>query len=175
MGATQSPKLGVFQGGRSAERLLLASSSPLFLEPSHATGVSARMDHLSPEQRQTLQDQLLEEQKRILTQLAPHWTRLPLPEGEPRDLSDMATEDELRMLMHGLDHRQQKRLFEIASALVRFRDGVFGICEESDEDIPYARLELDPTVRRTAECQEEFEEEQARAQRLARDSGGQAY
>lgn len=133
------------------------------------------MEHLSDEQRSALSAQLLEEQERILTQVAPHWTRLPLPEGEPRDLSDMATEDELRMLMHGLDHRQQRRLFEIASALVRMRDGLFGICEDSDEEIPFARLALDPTVRRTAECQEEHEQEEARAQKLARDGGGQAY
>lgn len=133
------------------------------------------MQHLSAEQQASLKAQLQDEEARLLSQVAPHWTRLPLPEGEPRDLSDMATEDELRMLMHGLDERQRQRLFEIAAALVRLRDGIYGLCEESDEEIPYARLALDPTFRRTAECQQEYEEELARAQKLARDRGGQAY
>lgn len=133
------------------------------------------MQHLSSEQKKDLENQLLEEQAKLLTQASPHWTRLPLPEGEPRDLSDMATEDELRMLMHGLDHRQRARLFEIASALLRMRDGVYGICEDSDEEIPARRLALDPTFRRTAECQAEHEEEQERARTLARNEGGEAY
>lgn len=133
------------------------------------------MTHLSSEQKQTLNAQLLAEQAQLLSGVAPHWTRLPLPEGEPRDLSDMATEDELRMLMHGLDHRQRLRLFEIASALVRLRDGQFGLCEDSDEPIPYARLALDPTVRRTAECQADYEQELAQRDRIARDGLDQAY
>lgn len=133
------------------------------------------MSHLSSEQRETLRAQLLAEQASLLSSVVPHWTRLPLPEGEPRDLSDMATEDELRMLMHGLDHRQRLRLFEIAAALVRLRDGLFGICEDSDEPIIYARLALDPTVRRTAECQAEHEQDLAREARLARDGLNEAY
>lgn len=133
------------------------------------------MEHLQSAQLEELKDLLLEEQSQILADVLPQLDRLPLPEGEPRDLSDMATEDELRMLRNGLDRRQQVRLFEIACALVRLRDGVFGICEDSDEDIPFARLRLDPAVRRSTEAQQAHEEERARARRIARDSGEQAY
>lgn len=133
------------------------------------------MNHLTSVQLKELKERLIEEQSQILADVLPQLDRLPLPEGEPRDLSDMATEDELRMLQNGLDRRQQGRLFEIACALVRLRDGVFGICEDSDEEIPFARLTLDPTVRRCTEAQQAYEDEQERARRVARGSGEQAY
>ena len=133
------------------------------------------MDHLSAQQLQLLQDQLRAERKALLAGVSPQLEALPIPEGEPRDFSDIATEDEMRSLLMQLDQRHRVRLVEIDAALVRMRENRYGICEDTEEEIPFARLRIDPTFRFTAEAQEELEELERRRRQLVEDEQNDVY
>ncbi|MBK8240365.1 MAG: TraR/DksA C4-type zinc finger protein [Deltaproteobacteria bacterium] len=45
---------------------------------------------------------------------------------------------------------------------MRMREGDYGICEETGEPIPFARLRSEPTTRYTVEALEDLERERAR-------------
>ncbi|NLV42168.1 MAG: TraR/DksA family transcriptional regulator [Candidatus Hydrogenedentes bacterium] len=53
-----------------------------------------------------------------------------------------------------------ERLMEINEALLRIKNGTFGVCEGSGKPIPKKRLEVFPAARYTVEYQEELEREQ---------------
>jgi RNA polymerase-binding transcription factor DksA len=52
----------------------------------------------------------------------------------------------------------EQSLEEIAAALERIEDGSFGSCEECNEEIPKARLEVLPYTRYCVECARKFEQ-----------------
>ena len=54
-----------------------------------------------------------------------------------------------------------ERLMEINEALLRIKNGTFGVCEGSGKTIPKKRLEVFPAARYTVEYQEELEREQS--------------
>lgn len=55
--------------------------------------------------------------------------------------------------------KEQDALYEIDEALMRLVKGTYGICEESGEIIPQARLEAMPFARLTVACQEKRDQE----------------
>ena len=58
-----------------------------------------------------------------------------------------------------LRERERGQLTEVDAALARMRDGTYGICEDSDDPIPYRRLLAEPTTRYTVAAQEQRERE----------------
>ena len=48
--------------------------------------------------------------------------------------------------------RRQARLTRIDAALARLDEGEFGYCQDCGEDIPAARLDLDPTATLCVSC-----------------------
>lgn len=114
--------------------------------------------HLQPAQIAELRAQLLAERDRL-------HARGGLPPSEDLevgDAQDHANEEaELERAMLVGDH-DRARLAEITAALQRMDDGSYGICEETDEPIPFARLKLEPTARYTVEALELLEEERRR-------------
>jgi len=56
--------------------------------------------------------------------------------------------------------QEKDALYEIDEALKRIEAGTYGICEDSGEAIPMARLEAMPFARRTVACQEKFDQQQ---------------
>ena len=54
-----------------------------------------------------------------------------------------------------------ERLMEINEALLRIKNGTFGVCEGSGKPIPKKRLEVFPAARYTVEYQEELERERS--------------
>ncbi len=78
-------------------------------------------------------------------------------EEEAVELQDAAaTEDsrqrEIRLLGH-----DRARLDQVLGALSRMDDGSYGVCEETGEPIPFARLEIEPTTVYTVEAAESLE------------------
>jgi DnaK suppressor protein len=53
----------------------------------------------------------------------------------------------------------ERRLGEVARALQKIEEGSYGVCDDTDEEIPRGRLEAVPEAIRTVEAQQRFERE----------------
>lgn len=134
-------------------------------------------EHLTAAQLAELRARLEVDRARLLR-------RAGLPVGgpadardvEPSDLQDKAAQEASRRAQLSLDARDRAQLGEIDDALARMEDGTYGICEETGEPIPLARLRLEPTTRYTVEALELLEDERARERTKHREEDeGTAY
>ncbi len=120
------------------------------------------MEHLSPAQLGTLRGLLEREAAELQARIASVSEDITdQSDTGPRDVEDYAAQEATRFQARNLLNRERARYEEVLAALDRMEKGTYGICEETDEAIPYRRLEIDPTVRYTAQAQEELEREQA--------------
>ena len=87
-----------------------------------------------------------------------------MPEEELGDLQDKASEEARRSTALRRRQHHDARLRQVEAALQRMDEGTYGLCEETDEPIPFARLRAEPTTRYTVEALELLEEERARGQ-----------
>jgi len=118
------------------------------------------MDHLSPAQVEQLQAKLRAEASALQASLAGQADALAAAEApDPRDIEDAAAEEAGSFRAAQLRERERARLAEVEAALARIDDGDYGVCEDTGEDIPFRRLELEPTARLTVEAQEQREGE----------------
>ncbi len=74
-----------------------------------------------------------------------------------QDIGDLAAATYSKQVMMELGERERGRLREVELAFKRIEDGTYGICEESDEPIPFIRLEAIPYTRFTVAAQSEME------------------
>ncbi len=117
------------------------------------------MNHLSMEQLARLKTRLVDELRGLEADTS---GREPPPAGEdPGDWQDAAAEHAGRTQASKLLRRAQDRMVVVQAALMRFDVGRYGICEDTDEEISFARLNLDPAVRLTVEAQEDIEHQDA--------------
>ena len=73
---------------------------------------------------------------------------------DPADLSQMDVNKELALRM---GERESRMVAEIDQALLRIREGSYGVCARCGKVIDEKRLEAVPTARYDAECQAEIE------------------
>lgn len=126
------------------------------------------MDHLTPTQIATLRAKLEAERDRISQRLTDDATELAdTMAADPGDIEDHAADEAGSFRTNTLRERERVQLEEIDAALTRMHEGSYGICEDTDEPIPYRRLELEPTTRFTVAALEQRELEQ-----VARDPHG---
>jgi len=59
---------------------------------------------------------------------------------------------QVQAMAQATESRRQVRLRRIDAALVRLAEGEYGYCVVCGEDIPSARLAIDPTTPRCVEC-----------------------
>jgi DnaK suppressor protein len=83
-------------------------------------------------------------------------------EQQPGDEADLASEDAEVSLETRLMDRDAKLLREVERALEKVQDGLYGLCEGTDEPIGYARLKLRPWTRYSVTYKEELEREEKR-------------
>ncbi|MBL4818373.1 MAG: TraR/DksA C4-type zinc finger protein [Deltaproteobacteria bacterium] len=83
-------------------------------------------------------------------------------EPTPGDEADLASEDAGISLETRLLDRDAKLLREVERALEKVEDGIYGLCEGTDEPIGYARLKLRPWTRYSVTYKEELEREERR-------------
>jgi DnaK suppressor protein len=118
------------------------------------------MRHLSSEQLTTLRDQL-EHEREALLRLRHQETVAAVAAAEQTqdvgDRQDAAASEAANLAQWTLADHERLRLAEIEAALQRMVDGTYGVCELSDEEIPFARLRSEPTARATVEAQAEAE------------------
>lgn len=129
--------------------------------------------HLDSSQLQRLRALLVAEHDRLRG-------RAGIPDGtivEVGDVQDRAAEEEQFERSIRVSDHERARLVEIDAALARMDDGTYGICEETGDEIPFARLLLEPTTRYTVEALQVLEDERKRAAIAGEeaDDGDQPY
>ena len=111
---------------------------------------------LSPEQLQSLRDQLLEEQKSLqedLDNLRPDLLVMDTNSGvgnHPAEDADLTWQQEQIL---SLRLNQENVLARIDEAFRRMDDGTYGICERCGREIGFARLEAEPYANLCINCQ----------------------
>lgn len=120
---------------------------------------------LSPEDLERFKVRLIEERKRILSDM----DMLVKKSNEfgrdgTMDIGDEASDLSNRQLLLSLNEADRKKLLEIEEALDRIEEGTYGICEECGEPISVKRLEIKPTAIYCVECKSRLEKLQKREQ-----------
>ncbi len=118
------------------------------------------MDHLNHEQIEALRRRL-ETDRDALLRLRQAEVVAANTSGDlvpdVGDRQDAAASEAARITQWSLADHERAHLQDIEDALQRMHAGTYGVCELSDEPIPYARLLAEPTARTTVEAQEERE------------------
>ena len=128
------------------------------------------MDHLSAEQIERLRQTLQQERNRLVAAVAEE-ERSAVADEEVGDIEDKAAEEHRRSTARLVQGHHSSRRAEVEAALRRMEERTYGICEETDEPIPYARLESLPTTRYTVEALELLEDDEDRDRLVRRDDG----
>jgi DnaK suppressor protein len=119
---------------------------------------------LTESQREALKQKLIEARTAITARRAEQLRARTGLISEVEDEADQANragnEDALVLLAES----EHDRLFEIDHALAKFETGDYGLDEETDEPIGYARLDAVPWARYSVQTQE-AQEAQARSRR----------
>jgi DnaK suppressor protein len=123
------------------------------------------VQHLSAGQIESLRVRLEQERDALMRQRQQEATdAVAAAERQPDvgDRQDAAATEAAQLAQWTLADHERARLAEIEAALRRMTDGTYGVCELTDEPIPYGRLEIEPTARTTVEAQEDEERERSR-------------
>jgi len=59
---------------------------------------------------------------------------------------------QVQAMAHATESRRQVRVQRIKAALDRLKAGEYGYCVECGDEIPLARLDIDPTTPRCVDC-----------------------
>jgi len=121
------------------------------------------MHHLSASQISELRRLLEDERAQLQARQATDEAEAVTADQEPGDTQDRASEEARRTTALRRRQRDEDRLGEVEAALRRMDDGSYGICAETDEEIPFPRLRAEPTTRYTVEALEMLEDERSRA------------
>ncbi|MGC8555052.1 MAG: TraR/DksA family transcriptional regulator [Candidatus Acidulodesulfobacterium sp.] len=76
------------------------------------------------------------------------------------DNYDIASSERDRELMYMLGDRERKKVREIDNALLKIKEGTYGICDECGEPISKKRLKIIPYSNLCINCQSKAEEEE---------------
>jgi DnaK suppressor protein len=120
----------------------------------------------------TLDQEFIDDQRQRLIDLRDELTRLRegLDEDEVElegggddfsetDSGDMSQSIFDREMDASVGEGVERRLREVARALQKIEEGSYGVCDDTDEEIPRGRLEAVPEAIRTVEAQQRFERE----------------
>jgi DnaK suppressor protein len=129
------------------------------------------MDHLTRAQIEELRESLRAERATVMSR----GVTLADDAPDPGDRQDLAKEEARLRAELTVSQHARARLAEIDAALLRIDQGIYGICEETGDPIPFARLKARPTTRYTVEALELLEEERERTRRTADDDEDEAY
>lgn len=80
-------------------------------------------------------------------------------ETEVPDVNDEASRTYSRQVLLSLGETERNQLQMVEEALAAMEAGVYGICVDCEEGIPFKRLEAVPYVKRCVACKTKFEKE----------------
>jgi len=116
------------------------------------------VEHLSQAQREQLRQQLEGRRESVRAERRAELKSVARPQvADVGDTQDAASGEESRQRSAALLAKYDRTLDEIDGALERMEHGTFGVCEETDEPIPYGRLQVHPTTRHCVAAQELLE------------------
>jgi RNA polymerase-binding transcription factor DksA len=121
---------------------------PVNTRPSHGTRAASEQRALRSERSMKQREKLLRLREALserIRQLAGEACE-EIP-SYSMHMGDAATDSFDRDLTLGLVSFEQEALYEIDAALKRIDDGTYGICELTDQPIPWARLVAIPWAR----------------------------
>jgi DnaK suppressor protein len=75
------------------------------------------------------------------------------------DSGDMSQSIFDREMDASVGEQIERRLKDVDRALQKIEEGTYGICDDTEEEIPRGRLEVVPEAVRTVEAQQRFERE----------------
>src|SRR5262245_42517195 len=122
---------------------------------------------LTAAERGTLKKQLEERRRVLRSELAAKLEAQDNPallglRNRMEETDDWAVADLETALDVAEVSRDAGELREVEAALLRMKDGTYGECVECGNDIPYARLQANPSASRCIACQERLEASQRR-------------
>ena len=112
---------------------------------------------------------LLEHRERVLNRSASARAGLTISTDDLADETDHAAAVIQQGLVLNVQERERHLLREIEHALSKFEDGTYGLCEDTEEPIEEARLNVQPWTRYSVEAAELREK---RSKRFASGGGG---
>ena len=122
--------------------------------------------HLTDEQQQHLQQRLHQMHQSLYADVkrelaaSGHDHQAYVDEGA-HDSGEASVADQLSELNLSLLEQHINALRTVEWALARMDNDEYGLCIDSGEPIPFARLAANPTALRTIECQERYERQYA--------------
>lgn len=87
--------------------------------------------------------------------------RIDLLNGEPGDSGDESMAEALADINVAQLDRHVHGMRDIEAAMLRVKDGKFGVCIDCGDDIAFDRLKAYPTAKRCLACQEKREKSYA--------------
>ena len=127
-------------------------------ESNRGTKASARLVNAISNRLMTQRQRLLGLREALLEEI--HQLRSEASEENPNysmHPADAATDSFDRDLVLGLASFKQEGLYEIDAALERLDDGTYGVCELTEQLIPWKRLKAIPWTRFSLEAEKQIE------------------
>ena len=82
---------------------------------------------------------------------------LEVPDNNLSDILDRASQISEREFSHHLCSREKLYMRQIERSLQDIEDGVYGLCDQCEEEIAYKRLKARPTARYCIGCKTQLE------------------
>ena len=82
---------------------------------------------------------------------------LEVPDNNLSDILDRASQISEREFSHHLCSREKLHMRRIERSLQDIEDGVYGLCDQCEEEIAYKRLKARPTARYCIGCKTQHE------------------
>jgi len=112
---------------------------------------------LTKKQNRELKDFLLAEQERLTNSFEIDQERYQLKNDDRKDEIDQASVDYERSQQLRFRNRDLFYAKKIGSALLKFKEDEYGICEDCGSDIKFERLKARPTAELCIACKDEAE------------------
>ncbi len=121
------------------------------------------MKHLKKKEISILKDRLNEVRNEILGDVRNTMShRKDSGDDGIQDIADQAADSYFKQVLMDLGERERGRFKEVQDAFERMENGTYGICEETEDEIPFKRLIALPYARYTVEAQNEMERKRLR-------------
>lgn len=117
------------------------------LDDAQIAELKRMLDKRFLELREEIRQELLRSDDATYTELA----------GQVHDAEEESVADLLVDLNLAEIDQHVRELRAVDAALKRIAEGTYGICEDTGEPIPYARLKVEPTASRSVEAQAAYE------------------
>jgi DnaK suppressor protein len=130
-----------------------------------------RMEKVDQERYDTLKSMLEDRRREIQEKLRSLRETMPVEASQAADAEEQSVNDFVRDIDWALTQMKAESLAQIDNAILRLDEGVYGTCEECEEEIGAPRLQALPFATLCIRCQEDFEQRTAEDRQIPRVPG----